>query len=119
MIDTRRTPNPTPRINEEQLAALYDRAINALLAIIKAIDEGRGSGQARRLVHFLAGLHAGEDYPVDLGELRRLDPKLSEACVTYLAYDRLGHTTLEQHLPGGIEWLYRHLEDFDTERPAA
>jgi hypothetical protein len=53
--------------------------MEALQYIEKAINDHPTTGQARRLVRFLAGLYNGQDYPFDLSELRGLDTKLASA----------------------------------------
>ena len=63
------------------------RAMAALEKIEAAIEAHPGTGQARRLVKFLAGVYNGEDYPFDLTELRALDTELANACLDYLNYD--------------------------------
>ena len=74
---------------------------------------GRGTGRARRLVKFRAGVSNGEDYPFDLGELRALDTALANACLDYLNYDRLGKHEVHKHLRNGDRDLHRWLERYD------
>ncbi|EQD69869.1 hypothetical protein B1A_06596, partial [mine drainage metagenome] len=75
-----------------------------------------GTGQARRLVKFLAGVYNGEDYPFDLGELRALDTALANACLDYLNYDRLGKREVHKHLKSGDRDLHRWFERYDLLR---
>jgi len=56
---------------------IVSRAMAALQRIEAAIEAHPGTGQARRLVKFLAGVYNGEDYPFDLRELRALDTELA------------------------------------------
>jgi hypothetical protein len=57
-----------PRMDalDRDFAAIRTRAMEALQYIEKAIGDHPTTGQARRLVHFLAGLYNGQDYPFDL-----------------------------------------------------
>jgi hypothetical protein len=89
------------------------RAMAALERIEAAIEAHPGTGQARRLVKFLAGVYNGEDYPFDLGELRALDTELANACLDYLNYDRLGKREVHEHLKNGDRDLHRWLERYD------
>ncbi len=89
------------------------RAMAALEKIEAAIEAHPGTGQARRLVKFLAGVYNGEDYPFDLTELRALDTELANACLDYLNYDRLGKREVHKHLKNGDRDLHRWLERYD------
>jgi len=53
-----------------------ERAMMELKRIIDAIEVDPGSNQTRRLVQFLAGLYNGNEYRVDLTDLRALDTEL-------------------------------------------
>jgi hypothetical protein len=86
-----------------------------LAAIEKAINDHPTSGQAKRLVRFLAGMYNGQDYPFDLSELRGLDTKLANACLDYLNYDRLGVKEVHKHLANGERDLHRWIEDYHIE----
>jgi hypothetical protein len=88
-----------------------DRAQEALQIIETAIGNNPTSGQAGRLVRFLAGLYSGSDYPFDLTDLRLLDTRLANACLDYLNYDRLGKREVHRHLTGGDRRLHQWLED--------
>jgi len=92
---------------------IVSRAMAALQRIEVAIEAHPGTGQARRLVKFLAGVYNGEDYPFDLGELRALDTELANACLDYLNYDRLGKHEVHKHLKNGDRDLHRWLERYD------
>ena len=94
---------------------IVSRAMAALERIEGAIEAHPGTGQARRLVKFLAGVYNGEDYPFDLGELRALDTELANACLDYLNYDRLGKRELHHHLSGGDCELHHWLRDYGVE----
>ena len=83
---------------ERERAAVTARALEALTLILDAVRQHPGTGQARRLVHFLAGLYNGTDYPFDLSDLRPLDTPLANACLDYLNYDRLAIRDLDRHL---------------------
>jgi hypothetical protein len=101
---------------DRDLAGINTRAMAALADIQKAINDHPTSGQAKRLVRFLAGMYNGQDYPFDLSELRGLDTKLANACLDYLNYDRLGVKEVHKHLANGERDLHRWLEDYHIER---
>lgn len=94
------------------LRSLDQRASSALAKIVAHIEQHDGTGGARRLVKFVAGLYNGDDYPFDLTELRGLDVALQNACLDYLNYDRLGIDEVHTHLPGGDKQLHRWLERY-------
>jgi hypothetical protein len=96
--------------NDTQL--IMDRAQEALQIIETAIGNNPTSGQAGRLVRFLAGVYNGSDYPFDLTDLRVLDTRLANACLDYLNYDRLGKREVHHHLTGGDRRLHQWLEDY-------
>lgn len=87
----------------------------ALKVIETAIHSHPTTGGARRLVKFLAGVYNGQDYPFDLTELRGLDTELSNACLDYLNYDRLGIKEIHKHLANGDRDLHRWLEEYGIE----
>jgi hypothetical protein len=97
---------------EHGLEAIMERARPALQAIETAIRQHPASGQAGRLVRFLAAVYNGYDYAFDLTELRALDTKLANACLDYLNYDRLGKREVHHHLSGGdrelLQWIERY-----------
>jgi hypothetical protein len=97
---------------EHDIQSIMDRAQEALSIIETAIGNNPTSGQAGRLVRFLAGLYNGSDYPFDLTDLRALDTRLANACLDYLNYDRLGKREVHRHLTGGEERLHQWLEDY-------
>lgn len=86
---------------ERERATIQAQAVAALEIVAEAIRLNPGTGQARRLVRFLAGLYNGPEYPFDLLELRGLDTRLANACLDYLNYDRLGIRDLDRHLGDG------------------
>jgi len=88
------------------------RAMTGLQVIEAAIHAHPTSGQAKRLVRFLAGLYNGQDYPFELTELRSLDTALANASLDYLNYDRLGKTEVHKHLANGERDLHRWLEEY-------
>jgi hypothetical protein len=90
-----------PRINTaaEDINEIMERARAGLERIVKAIEEHPGTGQARRLVRFLAGVYNGSDFPFDLTDLRALDTELANACIDYLNYDRLSKAEVHTHPP--------------------
>lgn len=94
---------------------IMDRAQEALRSIETAIGRNPTSGQARRLVRFLAGLYNGHDYPFDLTDLRALDTQLANACLDYLNYDRLGRREVHHHLKGGEDQLHQWRYDCGIE----
>ncbi len=97
---------------EQDIQSIMERAREALLTIETAIGENPTSGQAGRLIRFLAGLYNGYDYPFDLTELRGLDTRLANACLDYLNYDRLGKREVHRHLTGSEERLHQWLGDY-------
>jgi hypothetical protein len=97
---------------ENDIQSIMDRAQEALHIIETAIGNNPTSGQAGRLVRFLAGLYNGSDYPFDLTNLRVLDTRLANACLDYLNYDRLGKREVHNHLTGGEHRLHQWLEDY-------
>jgi hypothetical protein len=97
---------------ENDTQAIMDQAQEALQIIETAIGNNPTSGQAGRLVRFLAGLYNGSDYPFDLTDLRVLDTRLANACLDYLNYDRLGKREVHRHLTGGDRRLHQWLEDY-------
>jgi hypothetical protein len=102
-----------PRMDalDRDLAAIKTRSMEALQQIEKSINDHPTTGQAKRLVRFLAGVYNGQDYPFDLSELRGLDTKLANACLDYLNYDRLGIKEVHKHLANGDADLHRWLEE--------
>ena len=106
-----------PRMDalDRDVGAIKARADAALRVIEAAIDDNPTSGQARRLVRFIAGLYNGSDYPFDLTDLRALDTNLANACLDYLNYDRLGIAEVHKHLAGGDRGLHRWLEECGIE----
>lgn len=100
---------------DRDLAAIKTRAMTALQVIEKAINDHPTTGQAERLVNFLAGLYNGQDYPFDLTEMRGLDTALANACLDYLNFDRLGIKEVHKHLANGERDLHRWLADYKIE----
>src|ERR1700730_13280046 len=97
---------------EHDIQSIMDRAQEALLTIETAIGDNPTSGQAGRLIRFIAGLYNGYDYPFDLTDLRGLDTRLANACLDYLNYDRLGKREVHRHLTGGDQRLHQWLEAY-------
>jgi hypothetical protein len=92
----------------EDTHEVMERARTGLQRIVKAIEEHPWTGQARRLVRFLAGVYNGGDYPFDLTDLRALDTELANACIDYLNYDRLAKAEVPTQLPDGgwqMQWF--------------
>src|ERR1035438_7196796 len=92
----------------EDTNEIMERARIGLQKIVKAIEEHPGTGQAARLVRFLAGVYNGHDFPFDLTDLRALDTELANACIDFLNYDRLAKAEVHTHLPDGgrqMEWI--------------
>ncbi len=107
---------PRSEALEESTEAIMERARPALERIEAAIRNHPTTGQAGRLVRFLAGLYNGHDYPFDLTELRALDTDLANAALDYLNYDRLGKREVHHHLSGGDRELHQWLRDYAVER---
>ena len=97
---------------EHDIQSIMEQAREALLTIETAIGENPTSGQADRLIRFIAGVYNGYDYPFDLTDLRGLDTRLANACLDYLNYDRLGKREVHRHLTGGEQRLHQWLEDY-------
>jgi hypothetical protein len=93
---------------------ILERARTALEIIETALREHPASGQADRLVQFLAAIYNGYDYAFDLTDLRALDTHLANACLDYLNYDRLGKREVHHHLAGGDVALQRWIEDHNV-----
>jgi hypothetical protein len=91
---------------------IMERARPALELIETAIREHPTTGQAGRLVRFLAAVYNGYDYSFDLTELRALDTKLANACLDYLNYDRLAKQEVHKHLSGGDRELQRWIREY-------
>src|ERR1700722_15743462 len=91
--------------------AVMERARPALEVIETVIRQNPTTGQAARLVRFLAGVYNGQDYPFDLTDPRALDTPPANACLDYLSYDRLGKREVHHHLDGGDRDLNRWIED--------
>jgi hypothetical protein len=85
----------------EDVNEIMERARVALQVIVRAIEGNPGTGQAGRLVRFLAGVYNGHEFHFDLTDLRALDTELANACIDYLNYDRLAKAEVHTHLPGG------------------
>ena len=98
---------------EHDIQSIMDRAQEALQTIEAAIGDNPTSGQAGRLIRFIAGLYNGYDYPFDLTDLRGLDTRLANACLDYLNYDRLGKREVHRHLTGGEKRLHQWLKDYE------
>ena len=86
--------------------------MNALRIIEDAIRRNTTTGQAHRLMCFLAAVYNGPEYPFDLTELRALDCELANACLDYLNYDRLGRREVHRHLSSGDAELQRWIDDY-------
>jgi len=100
---------------EHGVEAVMERARTALQTIETAIREHPTTGQAGRLVRFLAALYNGYDFSFDLTELRALDTGLANACLDYLNYDRLAKREVHHHLTGGDRELQRWIRDYRVE----
>ena len=97
---------------EHGVERVMERARTALQVIETAIRQNPTTGQAGRLVRFLAALYNGYDYAFDLTELRALDTALANACLDYLNYDRLGQQEVHHHLSGGERELQGWIERY-------
>jgi len=106
---------PRTEAIETDTEAVMERARTALERIETAIRQNPGTGQAGRLVRFLAGLYNGGDYPFDLTDLRALDTELANACLDYLNYDRLGKREVHRHLSGGDRELHEWIQSLGIE----
>jgi proline dehydrogenase len=106
---------PHMEVLEENVNAIMERARTALTTIETAIREHPTTGQAGRLVRFLAGVYNGSEFPFDLTDLRALDTELANACLDYLNYDRLGKREVHHHLSGGDRELQQWFRDYGIE----
>lgn len=90
-------------------------ALNHEIAVIteRAIRRNPTTGQACRLVWFLAAVYNGSAFPFDLTESRALDGELANACLDYLNYDRLGRREVHSHLSSGDVELRQWIDDYD------
>lgn len=100
---------------EQGVETVMERARAALEIIETAIREHPTTGQAGRLVRFLADVYNGSDYPFDLTELRGLDTALANACLDYLNYDRLAKREVHHHLSGGDRALHQWIKAYRIE----
>ena len=100
---------------EHGIEGVMERARAALETLESAIREHPTTGQAGRLVRFLAGVYNGHEYPFDLTNLRALDTALANACLDYLNYDRLAKREVHHHLSGGDGELNRWIKDYGIE----
>jgi hypothetical protein len=100
---------------EHGVDAVMERARTALQTIERAIREHPTTGQAGRLVRFLAGVYNGSDFPFDLTDLRALDTELANACLDYLNYDRLAKREVHHHLAGGDRELHEWFKEYGVE----
>jgi hypothetical protein len=100
---------------ERELSAITRGAMEALRVIETAIRRNPTTGQAGRLVRFLAGVYNGYAYPFDLTDLRALDVGLANACLDYLNYDRLGRREIHHHMSGGERDLHRWIQEYGIE----
>ena len=106
---------PHMEVLEEKVEAIMERARLALKQIETAIREHPTTGQAGRLVRFLAGVYNGSDFPFDLTDLRALDTELANACLDYLNYDRLNKREVHHPLAGGDRELQQWMKDYGLE----
>lgn len=72
---------PRTEVLEHDQASITSRALTALEVIETAIRHNPTTGQAGRLLRFLAGVYNGYEYPFDLTDLRALDTRLANACL--------------------------------------
>ena len=100
---------------EHGLEGILERGQMALQVIETAIRQNPGTGQAGRLVRFLAAIYNGHDFAFDLTELRALDTRLANACLDYLNYDRLSKREVHHHLSGGDRELHQWIERYGVE----
>lgn len=100
---------------EHGTEAVMERARTALQTIETAIREHPTTGQAGRLVRFLAAIYNGYDFSFDLTELRALDTELANACLDYLNYDRLGKREVHHHLAVGERELQSWIREYRLE----
>lgn len=97
---------------QDRREQLREDALEALGVILKSIQSHPGTGQAGKLVRFIAGCYNSSDYPFELDLLRGLDTKLAASCLTYLAYDALGEKEIHHYVPGGGDFLNRWFEAY-------
>lgn len=97
---------------EHSVEGIMERARPALQVIETAIRQNPTTGQAGRLMRFLAAIYNGYDFSFDLTELRALDTELANACLDYLNYDRLGKAEVHKHLAAGDRELQNWIRDY-------
>ncbi|HEX4025478.1 MAG TPA: hypothetical protein VHX52_12385 [Steroidobacteraceae bacterium] len=106
---------PRTEALEHGTEAVMERARVGLQTIERAIREHPTTGQAGRLVRFLAAIYSGYDFSFDLTELRALDTELANACLDYLNYDRLAKREVHHHLAEGARELQQWIDDYRIE----
>ena len=101
---------PRTEALEQDTEALMERARDGLAMMVKFIEQNAAASTSARLVKFIAGMYNGDDYHVDLTDLRTFDSSLATAVLDYLNYDRLCRAEVHQHLPGGDRQLHGWLQ---------
>lgn len=88
-----------------------DRAVAGLETLAKVIRSHPTTGQAGRLVRFLAGIYNGPRFPFDLTDLRGLDLELVRACLDILALDHFCMREIHKWGPVSAEELNQWFMD--------
>jgi hypothetical protein len=98
-----------------EVAATQDAVIAGVAALHRLLDRVKQhwhTGQARRIVNFLAGLYNGTDFPFDLTELRGVDRDIAADALAVLRLDTLGQREVHRYVENG-DAIWRDLiEDY-------
>lgn len=78
---------PRTEALEQDTEAIMERARDGLAMMVKFIEQNAAASTSARLVKFIAGMYNGDDYHVDLTDLRTFDSPLATAVLDYLNYD--------------------------------
>jgi hypothetical protein len=86
--------------------------VTALHRLLKRVEDNWHTGQARRIVAFLAGLYNGTDYPFDLTELRGVDRDIAADALDVLRLDSLGQKEVHRYVEKGDAVWRELIEDY-------
>ena len=98
--------------NDFRRAAVRKRGLEALVAIVAAIDANTDDIQTHYLVRFLMACYNRFEYRFPLTDLRDISDELVDACLAYLALDALDEELLQHRIEGGAAKLERWVEDY-------
>jgi hypothetical protein len=86
--------------------------VSALHRLLKRVEDNWHTGQARRIMAFLAGLYNGTDYPFDLTELRAVDRDIAADCLALLTLDTRGIKEVHRYIENGDAKWAAMIEDY-------